>query len=75
MSRGILGRVDPVTFLLRVCLQLPFNPRRAVWPGMGGKGRRMSEFETSMVYRVSSRIAEAVQRNSVLQNKNKAKGL
>jgi hypothetical protein len=34
-------------------------------PLMGGKGRRISEFEASPVYRVSSRTARATQRNPV----------
>ena len=39
---------------------------------MGGKGRRISEFEASLVYRVSSRTARATQRNLVLKKqKNK----
>jgi hypothetical protein len=36
---------------------------------LGGRGRRISEFEASLVYRVSSRIARATQRNPVLENK------
>jgi hypothetical protein len=35
-----------------------FNPSR-------GRGRRISEFEASLVYKVSSRIARAIQRNPV----------
>jgi hypothetical protein len=41
---------------------------------LGGRGREISEFEDSLVYRVSSRIARATQRNPVLKkqtNKNK----
>ena len=30
---------------------------------MGGKGRQISEFEASLVYKVSSRTARAIQRN------------
>jgi hypothetical protein len=30
---------------------------------LGGRGRGISEFETSLVYRVSSRIARAIHRN------------
>jgi hypothetical protein len=30
---------------------------------LGGRGRRISEFEASLVYRVSSRTARATQRN------------
>jgi hypothetical protein len=42
---------------------------------LGGRGRRISEFEASLVYRVSSRTARATQRNPVSkkQNKNKNK--
>jgi hypothetical protein len=42
-----------------------FNPSR---------GRQISEFEASLVYRVSSRIARATQRNPVSKNQqNKTK--
>jgi hypothetical protein len=36
---------------------------------LGGRGRRVSEFEDSLVYRVSSRTARATQRNPVSKNK------
>jgi hypothetical protein len=36
---------------------------------LGGKDRRISEFEASLVYRVSSRTAKATQRNPVWKNK------
>jgi hypothetical protein len=39
---------------------------------VGGRGRWISDFEVSLVYRVSSRTARATQRNPVLK-KNKAK--
>jgi hypothetical protein len=39
---------------------------------LGGRGRRISEFEASLVYRVSSRTARATQRNPVLKNKQRA---
>jgi hypothetical protein len=39
---------------------------------LGGRGRRISEFEASLVYRVSSRTARVIQRNPVLK-KNKKK--
>jgi hypothetical protein len=39
-----------------------FNPSR---------GRRISEFKASLVYRVSSRTARATQRNPVSKTKNK----
>jgi hypothetical protein len=32
---------------------------------LGGRGRQISEFEASLVYRVSSRIARAIQKNPV----------
>jgi hypothetical protein len=32
---------------------------------LGGRGRRLSEFEASLVYKVSSRTAMAIQRNPV----------
>jgi hypothetical protein len=34
---------------------------------LGGRGRRISEFEASLVYRVSSRTARTTQRNLVLK--------
>jgi hypothetical protein len=37
---------------------------------LGGRGRRISEFEASLVYRVSSRAARTTQRNPVLKNDN-----
>jgi hypothetical protein len=41
----------------------------------GGRGRWISEFKASLVYRVSSRTARATQRNPVSKNKNKNKKL
>jgi hypothetical protein len=38
---------------------------------LGGRGRWISEFEASLVYRVSSRAARATQRNPVLKKQNK----
>jgi hypothetical protein len=38
---------------------------------LGGRGRQISEFEASLVYRVSSRIARTTQRNPVLENQKK----
>jgi hypothetical protein len=40
---------------------------------LGGRGRWISEFEDSLVYRVSSGTARAIQRNPVSKNKNKNK--
>jgi hypothetical protein len=36
---------------------------------LGGRGRQISEFEASLVYKVSSRTARDTQRNSVLKTK------
>jgi hypothetical protein len=36
---------------------------------LGGRGRLISEFEASLVYKVSSRTARAIQRNPVSKNK------
>jgi hypothetical protein len=36
---------------------------------LGGRGRWISEFKASLVYRVSSRTARATQRNPVSENK------
>jgi hypothetical protein len=38
---------------------------------LGGRGRRISEFKASLVYRVSSRTARATQRNPVSKNKKR----
>jgi hypothetical protein len=35
---------------------------------LGGRGRQISEFEASLVYKVSSRTARAIQRNPVSEN-------
>jgi hypothetical protein len=40
---------------------------------LGGRGRRISEFEASLVYRVSSRTARATQRNPVLKKSKRKK--
>jgi hypothetical protein len=38
-------------------------------PALGRQRRQISEFEASLVYKVSSRTARAIQRNSVSKNK------
>jgi hypothetical protein len=38
---------------------------------LGGRGRQISEFETSLVYRVSPRTAKATQRKPVWKNRTK----
>jgi hypothetical protein len=40
---------------------------------LGGRGKRISGFEVSLVYRVSSRTARATQRNPVLKGKKIAR--
>jgi hypothetical protein len=40
---------------------------------LGGRGRQISEFKASLVYRVRSRTARAIQRNSVSGGKKKKK--
>jgi hypothetical protein len=40
---------------------------------LGGRGRQISEFEASLVYKVSSRTAKAIQRNPVSKKQNKTK--
>jgi hypothetical protein len=41
---------------------------------LGGRGRQISEFEASLVYRVSSRTARDTHRNPVSKNKTKRNG-
>jgi hypothetical protein len=38
---------------------------------LGGRGRQISKFEASLVYRVSSRTTRAIQRNPVSKKKTK----
>jgi thiol:disulfide interchange protein len=40
---------------------------------LGGRGRRISEFEASLVYKVSARTARATQRHPVSKKQNKTK--
>jgi hypothetical protein len=40
---------------------------------LGGRGRRFSEFEDSLVYKVSSRTSRGTQRNPVSKKKKKKK--
>jgi hypothetical protein len=42
-------------------------------PALGGRGRLISEFEPSLVYKVSSRIARAIQRNPASKNLKREK--
>jgi hypothetical protein len=38
---------------------------------LGGRGRQISEFKASLVYKVNSRTARAIQRNPVSKNETK----
>jgi hypothetical protein len=40
---------------------------------LGGRGRQISEFEASLVYKVSSRTARDIQRNPVSKKKKNKK--
>jgi hypothetical protein len=40
---------------------------------LGGRGRQISEFEDSLVYKVSSRTARAIQRNPVSKKQKQTK--
>jgi hypothetical protein len=40
---------------------------------LGGRGRRISEFEASLVYKMSSRTARATQRNPVSKKPKRKK--
>jgi hypothetical protein len=40
---------------------------------LGGRGRWISEFKASLVYRVSSRTARTIERNPVSKKKKKKK--
>jgi hypothetical protein len=40
---------------------------------LGGRGRQISEFEASLVYKVNSRTARAIQRNPVSKKTKKTK--
>jgi hypothetical protein len=40
-------------------------------PALGGRGRWISEFKASLVYKVNSRTARAIQKNPVSKNQTK----
>jgi hypothetical protein len=40
---------------------------------LGGRGRRISEFEASLIYKVSSRTARVIQRNPVSKKQTNKK--
>jgi hypothetical protein len=54
------------TFPLPDVVAHAFNPSMG---GGGRRGRQISEFEASLVYKVSSRTARATKRNPVSKNK------
>jgi hypothetical protein len=47
--------------------------RTPLIPALGSRGRQISEFEASLVYRVSSRTTRATQRNPVSKKKQNKK--
>jgi hypothetical protein len=55
----------------RIKVMLSSGGTRLYSQHSGGKGRRISESEASLVYRVSSRTARAIQRNPVSKNQTK----
>jgi hypothetical protein len=64
--------------LLYVIKEIPIEKQTAGRGGArlksqhsGGRGRRISEFKASLVYKVSSRTARAIQRNPVSKKKRK----
>jgi hypothetical protein len=48
-------------------------PKSQVYQNLGGRGRWISEFEASLVYKVSSRTVRTIQRNPVSKNQKKKK--
>jgi hypothetical protein len=62
--------------VLKTCLlKVMWEPGVVVhaFNNLGGRGRRISEFEASLVYKVSSKTARAIQRNPVSKNQKKKK--
>jgi hypothetical protein len=55
-----------ISYFSQAVLTHAFNP--STWEGEAG---RFSEFEASLVYRVSSRTARAIQRNPVSKNQKR----
>jgi hypothetical protein len=50
-----------------------FNP--STWEAEAGRGRKISEFEAILVYKVSSRTARAIQRNPVSKKQQQKNAL
>ena len=61
-------RVKSIFFLYVFCV----GSGRCKWH-LGGRGRKISEFEASLVYKVSSWTARATQRNPVSKKKKEKK--
>jgi hypothetical protein len=57
----------------KTCAELGSGGARLSSQHLGGRGRQISEFEASVVYKVSSRTARAIQRNPVSENQKKKK--
>jgi hypothetical protein len=54
-------------------IELGSGGARLSFQHLGGRGKRISEFKASLVYRESSRTARAIQRNPVSKNQKKKK--
>jgi hypothetical protein len=65
--------VNEFSFPIKMGIIKPGVVVHAFNPSKGGRGRRISEFEASLVYKVSSRTARATQRNPVSKNQKKKK--
>ena len=70
-ANTVCGRTHPTVMMIKNKMVEPgvvahaFNPEHS-----GGRGRGISEFEASLVYKVSSRTARAIQRNPVSKNQD-----
>jgi hypothetical protein len=60
-------------FLLRMHVEAGQWWHMPLIPELEGRGRQISEFKASLVYRVSFRTSKGTQRNPVSINKNKIK--
>ena len=68
VSKKTKSKKEKKSIICRAVVAHTCNPST-----LGGRGRQISEFEASLVYRVSSRTARATQRNPVLKNNNNNK--
>jgi hypothetical protein len=69
----VLGGVVLFFVFLKSGFQSQAVVAHAFNPSSGGRGRQISEFEASLVSRVSSRRARATQRNPVSKSKKQNK--